>query len=162
MDRFLLIILCCCFFSIIQAQTSQNVAPTPGNSEDTILPKAFIIGEYEKQFETLNIEHSTMLLAVCDNDMNLAFSKWLSMLKEMEAYADVIGYDLKSLKLWLNVFWEKEGKIKHIAYYPKPGSRNVNLEELSAFFSSFMNHYTFPLVAEVDYSHYGSASFPTF
>ncbi len=162
MDRFILIVFCCCCFLTLQAQTGQSFEPTPANGEDTILPKSFVIGEFEKQFEELNLSHSTMLLTVCNNDMDLAFGKWLSMLKEMEAYADVIDYDLKSLNLWLNIFWSAEGKIQHIAYYPKPGSRNVNLDELSAFFSSFMNHYTFPLVANTVYSHYGSASFPTF
>ncbi len=162
MDRLIVLILLCCCLCSLQAQPGQSYSQPQNGAEDTILPKAFIIGEHEKKFEELSIEHSAMLLNVCDDDMQVAFGKWLSMLKEMEAYAGVIGYDLKGLKLWLNIFWDANGEVRHIAYYPKPNSRNVKLDELNAFFSSFMNHYTFPLIAEVKYSHYGIASFPTF
>ena len=83
------------------------------------------------------------------------------MLQEMEAYSNLIGYDLKGVRAWLNIFWEKDGRIRHIAYYLKPSSKLVDLTELTAFFSSFINHYSFPLVTDSRYSHYGSASFPT-
>jgi len=131
--------------------------------DSTILPKVFILGQHEKAYEKLFDQHSTVLLEVCNDSMDIAFDKWLSMLEEMEAYANSIDYDLKGIKVWLNVFWNKDGSIKHIAYHLKVNSKNiVHLEELSAFFSSFMNHYRFPLVSDRSFSHYGSASFPTF
>ena len=130
-------------------------------AQDDVLPKVFIIGEHENQFETLARDHSTMLLTVCNDDIDVAYDRWLGMLKEMEHYATYIDYDLKGVKMWLNVFYEPNGKVKHIAYYLKPNSKNVKTDELTAFFSSFMNHYTFPLVADKRYSHYGSATFPT-
>ena len=129
---------------------------------DSTLPKVFIIGEHEKAFENLTLEHSTMLLSACEDNMDLAFEKWWSMIKEMEAYASLIGYDLKGIKMWVNVFWNQNGSIRHIAYHLKPNSKNVDTSELSAFFSSFMNHYSFPLITDIKYSHYGSAAFPTF
>lgn len=131
---------------------------------DTIqpqLPKAFLLGEHEQTFEKLVMNHQEALLSVCDNDMDLAFNKWMGMIFSMEAYADEISYDLKGVKLWLNIFWEEDGSLKHIAYYLKPNSRNIDTQELTAFFSSFMNHYKFPLVASKKFSHYGSAAFPT-
>jgi len=129
---------------------------------DSIMPKVFLIGEYENDYNNLLLDYETLLFAACDFDMNVAYDKWMSMLREMEAYATDINFDLKGTKLWLNVFWEKDGTIKHVAYYLKPISRNVDTAELSAFFSSFMNNYTFPLVIDKSYSHYGSASFPLF
>ena len=126
------------------------------------LPKVFILGEHEAQYEALFDDYSALLLEVCNDDMDEAFNKWLSMLEEMEAYANAIEYDIRGIRVWLNVFWEKDGTIKHIAYHLKVNSRNVERDELSAFFSSFMNHYKFPKVASTGYSHYGSASFPTF
>jgi len=156
------------FFSIIIFSLSCITFLSGSNaqlikSDSTSLPKVFILGQYEKAYEKLFDDHSTVLLEICDDDMDLAFDKWLSMLEEMEAYATSIDYNIKGIKIWLNVFWNKDGSIKHLAYHLKVNSRNIeHQEELTAFFSSFMNHYKFPLVADRSFSHYGSASFPTF
>jgi hypothetical protein len=131
-------------------------------NDSTTLPKVFILGQHEKAYEKLYEQSSTVLLEVCHDDMNEAFDKWLGMLEEMEAYSNEIGFDIKGVKVWLNIFWDKDGSIEHIAYHLKVNSRNIDQMELSAFFSSFMNHYTFPVVSDRKYSHYGSASFPTF
>lgn len=130
--------------------------------DSSALPKVFILGEHEQAYQRLYEQHSKVLLEVCQEDMDVAFDKWLSMLEEMEAYAKSINYDIKGIKVWLNVFWDENGKINHIAYHLKVNSRNIKREELTAFFSSFMNHYTFPVVTDEKFSHYGSASFPTF
>ena len=130
--------------------------------DTTGLPKVFILGEHEKAYEKLFVSYSTMLLEVCNDDMDTAFDNWLSMLEDMEEYANEIGYDIKGIKVWLNIFWENDGSIKHIAYHLKVNSRNIQNEELTAFFSSFMNNYQFPLSFNRNFSHYGSASFPVF
>ena len=158
MRLFTSIILLSFFFQV--ALSASDLETTKKDS--TTLPKVFILGEHEKAYEKLYEKHSKVLLEVCEDDMNLAFEKWLSMLEEMEAYSNSIEYDIKGIKVWLNVFWNTDGSIKHIAYHLKVNSRNVNRDELTAFFSSFMNHYKFPLVADQPFSHYGSASFPTF
>ena len=145
--------------SIYQASAATNQLV---KMDSTVLPKVFRLGEHEKAYEKLYDVYNKALLEVCDDDMNLAFQKWLSMLEEMEAYATSIEYDIKGIKVWLNVFWNPDGSIRHIAYHLKVNSRNVDRDELSAFFSSFMNHYKFPMITESHYSHYGSASFPTF
>jgi len=132
--------------------TAQNGSP---------LPISFVIGENEEAYSQLMLKYETGLIEICEDDMDLAFQKWSSMLMEMEAYAERIDFDIKGVKLWLNVFWDADGNIKHIGYYLKGNSRNLSSEELSAFFSSFSRHYRFPLVADKAYSHYGSASFPT-
>ena len=132
-------------------------------ADSTDLPKVFRLGQHDKAYEKLFDQHSKSLLEICNDDMDVAFDKWLSMLKEMEAYATSIDYDLKGIKVWLNVFWNEDGSIRHIAYHLKVNSKNIRYqEELTAFFSSFMNHYKFPLVSGNGFSHYGSASFPTF
>jgi len=128
---------------------------------DTTPPKVFILGEHEKAYEQLNLNYSVMLLTACNGDMDYAYQKWLSMLNEMEAYSTLINYDIKGVKVWLNVFWNVDGAVKHIAYHLKQNSRNIDTAEFTAFLSSFINHYKFPLVTDKKYSHYGSASFPT-
>lgn len=128
---------------------------------DTTPPKVFILGEHENAYEELNLEYSVMLLTACKGDMDVAYQKWISMLVEMETYATQINYDIKGIKVWLNVFWDEDGTIKHIAYHLKQNSRNIDTAEFTAFLSSFINHYKFPLVCGDKYTHYGSASFPT-
>ena len=128
---------------------------------DTTPPKVFILGEHEKAYEKLNLEYSVMLLTACEGNMEAAYQKWLSMLNEMEAYATLINYDIKGIKVWLNVFWNEDGSIDYIAYHLKQNSRNIDTAEFTAFLKSFINRYKFPLVTNAKYTHYGSASFPT-
>jgi len=130
--------------------------------KDTLLPPVFLIGEFETQYTEAIQVYETLLLSACDNDMDEAYSKWVSMLEEMEAYSEEIDFDLKGLKVWFNIFWEPNGQISHLAYYLKPVSKNLDLEELNAFFKSFIKNYRFPLVYNKKYSHYGTASFPVF
>ncbi|MEM9918375.1 MAG: hypothetical protein AAF990_09790 [Bacteroidota bacterium] len=157
--RALYLLVFCCWISV--GYSADGRLSVQGIQADTVLPKAFLIGEHEAAFEKLSIQHSTMLLSACGDDMDAAYGKWWSMIQEMEAYSNLIGYDLKGIRAWLNIFWEKDGRIRHIAYYLKPSSKLVDLQELTAFFTSFMNHYSFPLITDARYSHYGSASFPT-
>ena len=129
---------------------------------DTLaLPKVFLIGEYEEQYELLYERYNEILLSVCHDDMNLAFDKWMDMIGQMEDYSHEIDYDLKGIKIWLKVFWGIDGKIDHLSYFLKPNSRNIDTLELSAFLSSFMNRYQLPLQSKVPFTHNGSATFPT-
>jgi len=127
---------------------------------DTILPPVFLIGEYENQYNELIDDYETLLFTVCDFDMDVAFSKWQSMLKEMSSFAATNDVDLDGVKIWLNVFLQKNGEISHLAYYLKPMSKNIDDLELRAFFKEFIKSYRFPLLAKSNYSHYGTASFP--
>jgi hypothetical protein len=127
---------------------------------DSVAPKVFVIGDYESDFERFTEEYQTSLISVCKSDMNFAFSEWVMMMREMEKYADKIGYDLKGTQMWVNVFWNKKGKIDYIAYYLKPKSRNLKKEEIESFLTNFVSFYQFPLIANSKFSHYGAISFP--
>ncbi|MCB0669555.1 MAG: hypothetical protein KDC80_27210 [Saprospiraceae bacterium] len=125
------------------------------------LPKVFQIGEYEEQYGLLYEVYHDILLTVCDDDMNLAFNKWMDMIAEMESYAHQIDFDLNGVKIWLKVFWNEDGSIRYISYYRKPNSRNIDPADLSAFLSSFMNIYKMSVDSKVKFTHNGSAQFPT-
>lgn len=131
-----------------------------GQSDD--LPTCFMIGEHEKEYEKIVSHCNTMLLSVSDNSMENAYGHWTTMLKDMESYSDEIGYDLKGIKVWINVFWEEDGSIVNIVYYPKPNSRNTDFSKLTNFFTSFIDRYQFEVKGNKCFSHYGSASWPTF
>jgi len=156
----LLILFCMLAFIEINAQAASN-SPIY-QVQDPVGPKVFLIGEYEDQYNKLLVDYETLLLTACEYDMNVAYDKWMSMLHEMEAYADEINFDIKGTKFWLNVFWNKDGSVKHIAYHLKPISRNIDTADMSAFFSSFMNNYNFPFKYHKNYSHHGSVAFPLF
>lgn len=130
-------------------------------SQDS-LPKVFMIGEYEKEYEKLVTNCNSMLLNVCGNNMETAYSKWTSMLKDVETMSEEMDFDLKGIKVWVNVFWNEDGSVAHIVYYPKPNSRNMDFDDLSAFFVNVVNKYSIDQSSNKCFSHYGSASWPTF
>lgn len=126
------------------------------------VPKVFMIGENEKDYEALVGECQNILLSVCDNSMEEAYDKWSTMLSDMEKYAEKSQFDLKGIKVWINVFWNNDGTFKNIVYYPKPNSKNMDFEELTSFLYGFVADYQFDVKSDACYSHFGSASFPTF
>lgn len=155
----LIAILFFCFIIPYEGQSFSTAMAVP---QDTIPLKVFLIGEDQKSFEKLSLEYQDLLLTACDDDMEDAFMKWMQMLRDIEAYSEDLDYDIKGVKMWLKVFWGPEGTIRHIAYFLKPNSRNINIDQLTAFFKSFISQYKFPVVHSESYSHYGSAAFPTF
>lgn len=140
------LLLCLCTYgaSIIKAQESA----------------AFLIGEHQAQYDDLIVAHKTHLLEVCDNSMNDAYSLWVTMLKDMENYCLENGYDIKGVKMWMNVFWDAEGNVKHIVFYPKPNSKHADYDRLKDVLSSFTEVSVIEKKYEEAFSHYGSASFP--
>ncbi len=125
-----------------------------------ISTKVMLIGEEESYYEELVGECNNLLLNVTGNSMEEAFGSWTSMLEEMEAAASTEGFDIKGVKLWINLFWNEDGTIRRIFYYPKPTSKNMDFEQLTTFFESFAASYVFPINGDACFSHYGSASFP--
>ncbi len=124
---------------------------------------AYYIGEEESKYENLVKAYNTMLFAVCDADMDKSYDLWISLMKDIEKYAESIHYDLKGVKLWMNVFWDENGKIDYIFFYPKPNSKNLNYDVVKDMLNAFAHQYTkLSLPYKLKYSHYGSSSFPVF
>lgn len=160
LNRLLIFIFLLGTQSNIATALNGSVAKTLPDSLN--LPLVFIIGEHENEFNQLSLDHPILLLTACDDNMDLAYDKWLNMLEEMEAFSVLNDFDLKGIKMWINVFWGKDGSIQHIAYHLKPRSRNVDTRFLTAFLAEFAKSYRFPLVFSEKYSHYGTANFPVF
>jgi len=129
-------------------------------AQDEVTPQVMLIGEMDAQYEQMVAECNSLLLTVSDNSMEVAFDHWTSMLADMESAAADQGIDIKGAKLWMNLFWNADGSIRNIYYYPKPTSKNMDFEELTAFLNDFASSYVFPVAYESCYSHYGSATFP--
>ena len=124
--------------------------------------KVFYIGEDEKNYEKLVQNCNTMLFAVCNNNMEQAFDNWSVLLKDLEDFSIASNFDMKGVKLWLNVFWSKDGNIDYIVFYPKPNSRNLNYDDVKILLTNFVKSYQSPLKYNTKFSHYGSAAFPVF
>ena len=133
---------------------------TPRIKTDS-LPTVFALGQYDDQpFEKLKADYETQLLTVCRNDMEMAYYLWVHVLKHIETQSIKTGFDLNGVKLWLYIFWNKDGSIKNIAFFPKPNSKNFKNEDMSAFLTNFCKTYKFPMTHEVNFSHYSTANFP--
>lgn len=126
------------------------------------LPDVFLIGEHEFEYENLVNSCEGLLLEVCSDSMQLAYKHWLLMLNDLEIFAAAEEFDIRGIKIWLNVFWNEDGKIEKLVYYPKPNSRNIDFSKLTAVMESFRERYEFPIEVDKCFSHYGSATFPTF
>ncbi len=142
-------------FSCLKAQGDH----TPNTQE---IPRVFVLGQYQDSYENLANQFKTSLLEVSNQDINQAYKKWIHTLSEMEAYSKKINYDIRGAKLWLQIYWKADGTIAHIAYHLKPNSRNIPNAELNAFFKSFAKNYKMPVETIMDFSHYGTASFPLY
>lgn len=143
---------------LLLAMQLMPVAQQNVKTESTL---AFLIGENEAQYERLVAEHNVQLLNVCDNSMDKAYNFWTALLVDLESYAEEQDFDLKGTKIWINVFWNADGTIRNIVYYPKPNSKNMDFELLSDFLSDFASSYQYELQHDKPFSHYGSAAFPT-
>lgn len=152
-----ILILVSIFLSITTSITAQKSV----DGEKKAYPAVFQIGELPNVFETLSDDYQTALLEVCDDDVKRAYAQWSMMLKAMENHAKVKGVNLKGVKMWLKVFWNKDGSIDYIAFHLKPGSKNVDTEALTTFLQSFMKTYKANFKANEGFSQYSSASFPT-
>ena len=148
------------FFLFLSTAMAQAPVQEPRTISE--LPKVFLIGEYEDLYTSLYEKYPGILLHQTENDMDKAFEKWLLMLYAMEEHADKIDYDLKGIKIWLQVFFNVSGKIDHILFFKKPLSKNIDDQELVAFFTSFVRHFQLPIDAHENFNHSGSASFPTY
>jgi hypothetical protein len=151
MHRFLYLILLIQFSLSLAAQT-------PGDG----LPRVFMIGEYEKPYEKMMTDYDKLLLNNYGDDMDKAYQAWTSVIISMEDYSKDLAFNLNGLKLWMNVFFNVDGSIQHLVYYPKPNSRNMEYAQLTQFFLDFCKSYHLKDPVQHKCSHFGSASFPTF
>ncbi len=152
--KYLLIITLTLILDYARAQTT--VQPTG------TIPEVFLIGQYEAHYLNLSKKHPAAFMSVYNNNIDQAYKGWSELLMDIEDYALDIHFDIKGVKLWLNVYFNPDGTIAHLAFFPKPNSRNVPQEHLIAFFKSFVRQYHFIDTADKGFQHSASASFPTF
>ncbi len=140
--------------SLLPVRTQHN------NNTSNRIPDVFLLGTDDDALGELALNYTGNLMTVSDNSMEKAYKHWMFLLVDMETYSKKINFDLNGVKIWLNVFWDKSGKINYISFYPKPNSKNIPNAELKAFLLSFARQYEPELSSSQNFLHYGSASFP--
>ncbi|HUR31633.1 MAG TPA: hypothetical protein VMZ69_09380 [Saprospiraceae bacterium] len=150
------------YLLIITLIILQDIAFAQSVSNTGSVPQVFLIGQYEDQYMNLSKQHPAIFISVYNNDIDRAFRGWSEMLMDMEDYATSLNFDIRGVKLWFNIYFNADGSIQHLAFYPKPNSRNVPVEHLTAFFKNFVAQYHLPVKAEKAFQHSASAGFPTF
>ena len=125
------------------------------------LPVVFELGEFETDYEQLITSYQDLLLDACESDMYKAYDQWIDMLNKIEEFAQKNSIDIKGVKIWLNAFWNSDGQIEHFVFHLKPNSRNIDKLALANVLESFAKSYQLPLEHTNNFSHYGSAAFPT-
>lgn len=158
---FIISIIACLGLSYVPMFATDLDYRAPFTSLDS-LPAVFMIGQNEDAYETLVSTCSNPLLTVCNDSMDLAYKTWMLMLNDIEKYAEKSEFDIKGIKIWLNVFWNSDGTIKHLVYFPKPNSRNMDFDLLTLYLGKFVENYKMEALDRACFSHYGSAAFPTF
>jgi len=123
------------------------------------LPGILLMGDHAEEFSLVK-SRSISLLEVCGANLEIAYSKWMHMVEEMDLEAAKQNFDLKGVKIWLNVIWNQDGSIQHLAFFLKPGSRQIDISGLNDFLAYFKGTYRMPIQSAGDFTHYGSAAFP--
>jgi hypothetical protein len=148
------------FLSLLLLLSAMYMSGQQKYSGDMQIAMVYYIGEDEKNYEKMVQEYSAMLFNVCNNDINKAYDVWSDLLQNLEVYADKNNADIKGVRLWLNVFWDKDGGIDYIVFYPKPNSKKMNYEYIKEVLTGFARFYQLPVKFKQKFSHYGSAAFP--
>ena len=124
------------------------------------VPSVFLLGEDEEVYEKLTSAFPRSLIAVSNNDIEVALKNWLQLMTRIDEYSRSINFEIKGMKLWMHVFWNEDGSIAHIGFFFLPDSRNFKEDEVRAFFSGFIRQYKPVLKSDRKFNHYTSVSFP--
>ncbi len=148
------------FFFIFLSIQWYTLVATPSTKLDT-MPSVFTVGEYGKEYEALVSDCDLALFHISGQSMDTAYMHWLGVLKDIEHFAQSNKFDIRGVKIWNNIFWNADGSIEHIVYFPKRSSRNINFDQFGKMLEDYIKHAKSFLLSGGCYSHFGSASFPT-
>lgn len=162
--RTLLVLCAVACLTALNAQSTGFLAqPFSTTTYDLLPAKDPIVIRMDKQstvYERLNETYTNSLLNMTNNDLQTAFNIWRTTLIEMQDYANKVNFPLKGIKMWIKVYCNKKGKIKHIAFLPTPDSRNIPDGFLDGFLERFAKGHKMSIKAKGSFAHYGVASFP--
>lgn len=125
-------------------------------------PQVVNVGQNSEILEDLSTSYKSSLFSASDADFIKTTKNWQHVLTGIEKYAEEIDFDLKGVKIWIKVFFAKDGNIDHITYILSDTSINIDTIELEAFFRSFMRNYKLPEFHEQKFSYDARIQFPLY
>lgn len=126
------------------------------------LPKVVNVAKNSKILEDLSSTYKSSLFSASDADFIKTTKNWQKVLVGIEKYAEEIEFDLKGVKIWIKVFFAKDGNIEHITYILAEDSINIDTIELEAFLRSFMKNYKLPELHNQKFSYDARILFPLY
>ncbi len=152
---FIGLLAACC----VQVAFAAGPGPQP---KPKALPTVFVLGDHEAVYDELVQSMPQSLLDACACSKEDAFAKWVGMLNEFDVYARKQSVDIRGVKMWMHVFYNGDGSVKHIAYHLRPNSRQIEATVLSPLLEGFARQYRFPVTGDLGFQHYSTGSFPVF
>ena len=140
--------------------THKNISTCTSIPDTVQLPKVFVIGDYETEYDLMTLKYPNSVLSACGDDVNQAFRLWMALLQDMQIFAEKTHFELNGAKFWLNTFFAEDGSIDYMAYYLKPNSRNISEKDMKTFLESFMSQHKIAKNNKSGFAHYGHVSFP--
>lgn len=125
-------------------------------------PKVVDVSQRSEILEDLSSSYKSSLFSASDADFIKTTKNWQHVLVGIEKYAEEIDFDLKGVKIWIKVFFAKDGNIDHITYILSETSINIDTIDLEAFFRSFIRNYKLPEVHEQKFSYDARIMFPLY
>ena len=125
-------------------------------------PKVVNVAQHSEILEDLSANYKSSLFSASDADFIKTTKNWQQVLVGMEKYSEAIDFDLKGVKIWMKVFFAKDGNIDHITYILSEKSINIDTIELEAFLRSFMRNYKLSESHEQKFSYDARILFPLY
>lgn len=116
------------------------------NKDSSNLPLVFVMDEDNEQLiDKLYEDYDVSLLNICGNNLELTGSKVVDFISEIENFASKMNFNINGIKFYYNVYFDKNGTIKHFAFMLRPESKNININSLISFFNTFIPNYKMQL-----------------
>jgi hypothetical protein len=125
-------------------------------------PQVANVAKNSTILEDLSAAYKSSLFSASDADFIKTTQNWHHVLIGVEKYAEEIDFDLKGVKIWIKVFFAKDGNIEHLTYILSENSINIDTIDLEAFFRSFIRNYKLPESHEQKFSYDARVQFPLY
>ncbi|MGH1337133.1 MAG: hypothetical protein ACRBFS_13500 [Aureispira sp.] len=124
------------------------------------LPKVINVAQNSAVLEELSNQYQSSLFSASDTNFVTTINNWRGFIQSIEQYAEDIDFDIKGVKVWVKVFWAKDGNVDYIAYVLSDRSINIDIIEWEAFLRSFMRNNKLALKYKRGFTYDGRMMFP--
>lgn len=151
--RFIILLLLGYFFVLpsLQAQQARS---------NKALPKIINATQNSAALEELSNQYQSSLFSASDTNFVTTINNWRGFLQLMEEYSETIDFDIRGVKVWMKIFWAKDGTIDYLVYALSDRSINIDVIEWEAFLRSFVRNTKLPIKFHRGFTYDGRVMFP--